>query len=273
MRRVWDGSGGTGILVDRPIHDQYTRLRRGEPLGYAGSGGEVVDLNSTGPHIYGPGRVDTKRPEKKPISWINILSSHPGLLFHWFRDLTLTIRFESTKYRMCKSALRIRYMMHSKFIILKTKRKKYRIFDSVEYRICKSALRIHYTMHNNHLTQQNTRLLKKSRRNIKYSHSMQTSRMHMPLGIRSPYRACCPSSRPSIPSTQNTIKEQETKSGSPLCTHNNHMLPRKDLHHAISAPTDNPPAVLAPHDGTYPFPPHEAMAREFLDATPLFEAP
>jgi len=147
-----------------------------------------------------------KDPKRNQIAEYTSSPAIPGLLFHWFRDLTLTIRFESTGYRMCKSALRIRYMMHSKFTILKTKRKEYRIFDGVKYRICKSALRIHYTMHNNHLTQQNTRLLKKSRRNIEYSHSMQTSRMHMPLGIRS----ALPSVK-AIPSTQNTIEEQETK--------------------------------------------------------------
>jgi len=51
------------------------------------------------------------------------------------------------------------------------------------------------------------------------------------------------------------------------------MLPRKDLHHPIPAATYNPAAILAPHDSTDPFSSHKSMAREFLDATPLFEAP
>lgn len=51
------------------------------------------------------------------------------------------------------------------------------------------------------------------------------------------------------------------------------MLPRKNLHHSIPTPTDNPAAILAPHDGTHPLAPHKSMTREFLDATPLFKAP
>jgi len=141
---------------------------------------------------------------------------------------------------MCKSALRVRYMMHRPYVM----------------------------NHNKHTSNQTKR---ENHRNI--PNLCKPPECIMPLGIRSPYRACCPPSRPSIPSTQNTIKEQETKSGPSLSTHNTHMLSRKDLHHPIPAATDYPPTILAPHDGTYPFAPHEAMAREFLDATPLFEAP
>lgn len=49
--------------------------------------------------------------------------------------------------------------------------------------------------------------------------------------------------------------------------------PRKDLDDAVTAPTDDPSAVLAPDDAADTFAAHEAMACYFLRARSFFERP
>ena len=52
-----------------------------------------------------------------------------------------------------------------------------------------------------------------------------------------------------------------------------HPSPGKNLDNAIAATTNNPPAVLAPDNGTNTLTTHDAMARDILDTRPLLERP
>jgi hypothetical protein len=53
----------------------------------------------------------------------------------------------------------------------------------------------------------------------------------------------------------------------------NKLLPSKHLHHTISAPANNPLAILAPHNRAYAFAAHDAVVCDFLCAGSLLQTP
>jgi hypothetical protein len=48
---------------------------------------------------------------------------------------------------------------------------------------------------------------------------------------------------------------------------------REHFHNPVAPSADDPPAILAPDDGTNTFPTHQAMARDLLRTASLFQGP